>query len=204
MPSPIAGVWELVSNTEKALWIFGETHHGAVFEREQGRRGLTATYTVEDNRTHSSILVDTAPNFRTTGAFEFQCGAHALTTTLIDPGTVSPAGHVDHWRKVSDFTRTSPHAGVWQLLSDTDQGLNVRTDTHWVTVVHRGDFRRGFAGTYTVEGNCLHHAILFDTDPNAPSHIDLEFELEGDINHVKIIAGSTRRAGALDQWRKIA
>jgi hypothetical protein len=109
------------------------------------------------------------------------------------------------WRKVSDLQMASPLAGVWQLISERDQSLNVRTDTYWVTVAVRGDLRRGIGGTYTVEGNHVSHKVLFDTAANAPPQIDLDFQLDGETLIAKRLTGSiSLPSGYADHWRKIS
>jgi hypothetical protein len=205
MASPLVGVWELTSDTEKAIHVYTETHAGAVFERTSTRRGMVSTCTVEGNRVHHAILVDTAIDANPQIITECQIDGDTMTSILVTGGTVSPAGHVDRWRKIAEVTMTSPHAGVWQLISETDTVLNVRTDTHWITVAHRGDIRRGFGGTYTVEGNRVRNTILVDTALNAASQVDYEAQIEGEIMTVKRVAGTiSTPTGHTDQWRKIA
>ena len=205
MPSPLLGVWELVSDARDGLRIFVEGHNATIFMRQDGRhRGFITSYSVQGNRAEADILVDTATTAPSTGAFEFQRDGGSLTLHALTPGAVAPAGQVDVWRKMSDAVMTSPYAGVWQLISETDQSVTVRTDTYWATVAIRGDFRRGIGGTYTVEGNHVSHAILFDTAADAPPQIDIEFHFEGDIFVAKRLAGTlSTPAGHVDRWRKI-
>jgi hypothetical protein len=100
MASPLVGVWELVSDDEKAILIFTETHLSGVFERTNTRRGIASTYTIDGNRLRVNRLVDTATNVNPQGEIEFQIEGETMTWTLLTPGTVSPVGHVDVWRKI--------------------------------------------------------------------------------------------------------
>ena len=100
MASPLVGVWELVSDDEKAIRIYTETHTCAVYERTNTRRGFASTYTIDGNRLHHNILVDTATNANQQAVLEFQIDGNSMTMTLITGGTVSPVGHVDRWRKI--------------------------------------------------------------------------------------------------------
>ena len=100
MASPLVGVWELVSDDEKAIRIFTETHACAVYERTNTRRGMASTYTVDGNRLRFNHLVDTATNANPQGEAEFQIEGETMTWTLLTAGTVSPVGHVDRWRKI--------------------------------------------------------------------------------------------------------
>ena len=205
MPSPLLGVWELVSDTHRGFRIFTEGHNAGIYIRSQDRRrGFIASYSLQGNRLEADILVDTATTAPPRGVLEFQRDGDNLTLHVLTRGAVAPAGQVDVWRKMSDAVMTSPYAGVWQLISETDQSITVRTDTYWATVAIRGDFRRGIGGTYTVEGNRMSHAILFDTAADAPPQIDIEFDLEGDIFVAKRLAGTlSTPAGHVDRWRKI-
>jgi hypothetical protein len=107
MPSPITGVWELVSDTDKALWIFTETHFGYVSERQQGRRGFAGTYSTEGHRLHITRLVSTPTDASTILTLEFQRDGDTLTTRILDTGRMLPVGHIDTYRKVSDLTSGS-------------------------------------------------------------------------------------------------
>lgn len=197
MPSPLMGVWELISDTDNGIRIFTETHNATIFMRQNNRRrGFISVYTVEDHRVEATFLLDTATTVPTSGALEFQRDEDTLTLHALTPGAATPAGHIDVWHKVSDLTMTSPFAGVWQLLSETNAGLNVRTDTYWAAVIEREGSRRGFAGTYTVDDNHVRHTILFDTATNASPQLDLEFQLEEGTLIVK-------RLARVERWRKI-
>ena len=135
MPSPLLGVWELVSDTGNGLRIFVEGHNATILIRQADRRrGFISSYSVQGNRAEANILVDTATTAPSTGVFEFQRDGDTLTLHALTPGAVAPAGHIDVWRKMSDAVMTSPYAGVWQLISETDQSMNVRTDMYWATV----------------------------------------------------------------------
>jgi len=101
MASPFAGVWELVSETEKSISILTDTHFCAVGERTNTRRGIAGTYTIEGNRARYTIAVDTATNAPPQFELEFQRDGETLTSTLISGHSVLPAGHVDVWRKIA-------------------------------------------------------------------------------------------------------
>ena len=99
MASPLVGVWELISDDEKAIFICTETHMCVVVERTNSRRGFAGTYTVDGNRIHPSILVDTAID-ADPPVQEFQIDGDIMTLTFITAGTVSPVGHVDKFRRI--------------------------------------------------------------------------------------------------------
>lgn len=205
MPSPIAGVWELVSDTEKAFAVTTETHQSVVFERTQVRRGIIATYTLEGNRVQSTLLVDTAVNAPPSAALEFQRDGDTITTTLATPGRVSPAGHIDRWRKLADSTMTSSLAGVWELVSDTEKAISIVTDTHFCAVIERTNVRRGIAGTYTITGTRIRYHLAVDTAVNAPAQLEADYRLDGKTMTLTLISGGTvSPTGHVDRWRKIA
>jgi hypothetical protein len=93
MTSPLIGVWELVSDNTTGFQIFTETHFGACLKRQNGR-GFIGTYTVENHHLQETILVDTASDASQTGALAFELDGDILTTTLLTPGTITPAGGV--------------------------------------------------------------------------------------------------------------
>jgi hypothetical protein len=205
MALPLVGVWELMSDEEKAIRIYTETHAGAVFERTNTRRGMVSTYTVNGNRIHHNMLIDTATDASPQTVMEFQIDEDIMISTLVTGGTVSPVGHVDRWRKIAEVTMISPFAGVWELISETDQSINVRTDTYFVTIAARRDIRRGLAGTFTVQGNRLNNEIAVDTALNAASQVAFEGQIEGETLLAKRLGGSVSLPpGHVDRWRKIA
>jgi hypothetical protein len=204
MASPLVGVWELVSETNKSLWIFTETYHAGAIVRQGVRQGIAGPYTLEGTHFHSALFISVVADVTTTDQ-DIHREGDLFTTKMLTPGTLVPTGQEFVYCKISDVAMTSPFAGVWQLVSETDKAIITFTDTHWVTVVNRGDFRRGFGGTHTVEGNRVNNTILLDTATNTPSRFDVECHREGDILIIKRLAETTNRmpSGYTDQWRKI-
>ncbi len=100
MASPLVGVWELVSDDEKGLGVYTETHLFAVVERTTIRRGIASTYTFDGNRVRLNLLVDTATNASRQIEYEVQIEGDTATLTYLTSGTVIPAGHVERWRKI--------------------------------------------------------------------------------------------------------
>ncbi len=100
MASPLVGVWELISDDEKAIRIFTETHCCVVYERTNTRRGIASTYTVDGNRIRYDILVDTTTDANLQTTVEFRIDGDIMTHTLVTGGTVSPVGHVDYFRRI--------------------------------------------------------------------------------------------------------
>ena len=95
MPSPLKGVWELVSDDEgKVLWMFSDTHFGYVSTR-LGGRGYIGTYITEGNHLHMTRMLSTPTNPVTTLTVEFQRDGDTLTIKVIDEGAIVNVGHVD-------------------------------------------------------------------------------------------------------------
>lgn len=202
MASPLLGVWELISDDEKALLIFTEKHLGGIFQRTQGRRGFIASYTVMGNRFHATALADSSPTAPPEGNLEFQVEDNVMTWKFVTRGEISPSGHVDKFRKIADLTMTSPFAGVWQLVSETDKSLVIRTDTHWLTI--RSSLQRGLAGTTSVTGSHVRDTVILHTALNSPVLLEFECHREGDTFTVKRMTESAVvPVGHTDQWRKI-
>lgn len=72
MASPLIGVWELISDDDKGLAVYTETHLLVVLERTTSRRGMASTYTVDGSRVRLHSLVDTATNASPQAEYEFQ------------------------------------------------------------------------------------------------------------------------------------
>ncbi len=205
MTSPLLGVWELVSDKDKGLRIFVEGNNATVIIRgADRRRGFISVYSVQGNRMEANILIDTATTAPPTGTLEFERDGDTLTLHALTPGAIAAAGQVDVWRKVSDLQMTSPVAGVWQLISETDHAIAVRTDTHWAIVSVRDDLCLGWGGSHTTEGNHTRHTVPFATLPDASSQFDVALQREEETLTVSRLTGSTGRpVGHVDQWRKI-
>lgn len=205
MTSPLLGVWELASDNDKGIYIFTETHFGAFVKLSTGaQRAFIGSHTINNNRVDETMIASSEPNAPLTGALTAEVDGDTLTMTLINPGRTAAAGRVFIWRKLSDLHMTSPFAGVWQLISNTDTGVTVRTDTHLVHVVNREIITRGFAATYTTHGNRVTHTVLMDTSANAAPQFDIDLKREGDTLTVNRISGTIAiPTGHIDCWRKI-
>ena len=101
MISSLVGVWELVSDSEKGLWIFTDTHFSFTCNRQDRRLGHAGTYRTEGNHLHLSRFVSTPPNSVTQVTMEFQHDGDLLTTTMLTEGNLLPVGQSDTFRKIS-------------------------------------------------------------------------------------------------------
>jgi hypothetical protein len=100
MSSPITGVWELVSDTDKAMWIFTASHFSYVSNRQEGR-GHAGTYRTEGHHLHLTRFVSAPRTAVTQVTMEFQRDGERLTTRLLTEGNAVPVGHMDTFRRIA-------------------------------------------------------------------------------------------------------
>jgi hypothetical protein len=95
------GVWELVSDTDKALWIFTEAHFSYVSNRQEGR-GHAGTYRTEGDHLRLTRLVSMPTTPVTQLTMEFQRNGDILTTRLLTEGNAVPVGHMDTFHRITE------------------------------------------------------------------------------------------------------
>jgi len=202
MASPFSGAWRDVSDTHDGFYLLTETHFCYLWA-EKGRRAITGAPTDDD----AAALFRSMSSRAGTNRFTAQGDAWQNVSTMLvsaDPASVGrevketwafeegrsfmrillPDGATFRLEKVSE-AGTSPFAGAWELVSDTYEGLMLRTDAHYCAVVTRRNrplpqvselsvseaaaLYRGaqtaVAGSYTIDGMKTVTRTLLDRNP---------------------------------------
>ena len=102
MPSPIMGVWELVSDSDKALWLFTEDYFSYISNRQESRLGHAGAYQIEGNHLQLTRILSTPTNSVTELTMEFQRDGDLLTVRLLTDGNALPVGHRDTYRRIGE------------------------------------------------------------------------------------------------------
>lgn len=202
MASPFSGAWRDTSDTTDGFYLLTDTHFSYLWT-DKGRPAITGAPTDED----AAALFRSMSSRAGTNRFTAQGDAWQNVSTMLvsaDPASVGrevvetwafeeersfmrvllPDGATFRLERVSD-AGTSPFAGAWELVSDTYEGLMLRTDQHYCALVTRRNrpmppeselsaseaaalyrsAQTAVAGSYTIDGMKTTTRTLLDRNP---------------------------------------